>query len=114
MQGVKVRRVPHTSGLAHLCIITEEAGGWSTLASPLPRLPHPSRFSKGEHYGRWRYVTSCPSVTSIQGVVLPLQRHRKGTIRQESGSSRCKNPTRYRIVVPTLARSARMGQPQFW
>ena len=29
------------------------AGGWPTFTKPQLRLPHPSRFSKGEHHGRW-------------------------------------------------------------
>src|ERR1700693_126081 len=28
-------------------------GGWPTFAIAPPWLPHPSRFSKGEHHGRW-------------------------------------------------------------
>jgi hypothetical protein len=33
------------------------AGGWPTCAAPQTRLPHPSRFSKGEHHGRWHQAT---------------------------------------------------------
>jgi TolB-like protein/DNA-binding winged helix-turn-helix (wHTH) protein/Flp pilus assembly protein TadD len=30
-----------------------DEGGWPAIAPPQLRLPHPSRFSKGEHYGGW-------------------------------------------------------------
>jgi hypothetical protein len=39
---------------------TLETGGWHTLAPPQSRLPHPSRFSKGEHHGLQHPRTSIP------------------------------------------------------
>jgi hypothetical protein len=62
--------------------------GWPTFASPQLWLPHPSRLSKGEHYGRRHQPTFSPAVRT-SGFRSPAQGH---ALRHCNGGS-YSNPT---------------------